>query len=131
MSRSLGLADAFSGEFLRALPPKRAKEYSQIELKGRSKPMKKVVYRMSHTELAQIKKQVEQLILMRFVRPSKSLWASPVLLESKKDGSLVFCVHYRVLNRFILTNSYHLPRIGTLMVHTGTGQYSRAIDLRK
>ncbi len=86
---------------------------------------------MSRTELAEIKKQVEHLIKMGFVRRSKSLWASPALFVSKKDGSLIFSVDYRGLNRFTVKNSYPLPRIDTLMDHIGSAQYFSEIDLGK
>ena len=67
---------------------------------------------MSHTELAEIRKQVEYRIEMEFVRPSKSPWASPVLFESKKDGTLRFCVDYRALNR--------LPSKTAILYHEST-----------
>ena len=85
---------------------------------------------MSHTELDEIKKQVEKLLHMSFVRPSKSPWASPVLFASKKDGSLRFCVDYRALNRFTVKNSYPLPRIDMLMDQIGGAKYFSTIDLR-
>ncbi len=78
----------------------------------------------------EIKKQVEKLIDMGFVRPSKSPWASPVLFASKKDGSLRFCVDYRALNKFTIKNSYPLPRIDSLMDQICTAKYFSTIDLR-
>ena len=91
--------------------------------------MKKRVNRMSRTELDEIEKQFEELLLMGFVQPSKSHWASPVLFASKKDGSLRFCLDYRVPNRFIVKNSYSLPRIDMLMDQIGGAQYFYTIDL--
>ena len=85
---------------------------------------------MSHTELAEIRKQVEYWIHMGFVRPSKSPWASLVLFASKKDGTLRFCVDYRALNRFTVKNSYPLPRIDMLMDQIGCAQYFTIIELR-
>ncbi len=85
---------------------------------------------MSHTELAEIKKQLEYLIEMGFVRPSKSPWASPVLFASKKNGSLRFCVDYRALNKFTVKNYYSLPRINMLIDQICDAQYFSTIDLR-
>ncbi len=76
--------DPFPGELPKGIPPKRTNEDFEIELKERAKPIKKGLYRMSHTEPAEIKKQVEHLIKMRFIRPNKSPWASTVLFASKK-----------------------------------------------
>ncbi len=75
---------------------------------------------MYHTELAEIKKQVEHLIEMGFLRPRKRPWASSVLLLIKKDRSLRFYVDYRALNRFTVKNSYLPPRIDTLMDQIGS-----------
>ncbi len=64
--------DVFPEEFPKDLLPRRTSEYFDIKLKEGAKPIEKGLYRMSHTELAEIKKQVEHLIEIGFVRPSKS-----------------------------------------------------------
>ncbi|MCI80746.1 RNA-directed DNA polymerase (Reverse transcriptase), partial [Trifolium medium] len=43
---------------------------------------------MSALELSELKKQHEELLEKRFVRPSISPWGAPVLLVKKKDGSM-------------------------------------------
>ncbi len=116
-------SDVFPEELPKEFPPKRTSEDFEIELKECAKPIKKGLYRMSHSELAAIKKQVEHLIQVEFVRPSKSPWASPVLLVSNKDGIVRLCVEYRALNWFTIKNSYPLPRIDTLMDQIGSAQY--------
>jgi len=35
----------------------------------------------------------------------------PVLLVKKKDGTMRLCVDYRQLNKVMIKNKYHLPRI--------------------
>ena len=42
--------------------------------------------------------QVQQMLSSRIIRPSNSLWASPVVMVKKKDGSLRFCVDFMQLN---------------------------------
>ena len=122
--------DVFPEELPKGLPPKRTEDDFKIVLKEGAKPIKKGLYRMSHSELEETKKQVEKLIDMGFVRPSKSPWASPVLFVSKKDGTLRFCVDYRALNKFTVKNSYPLPRIDGLMDQLGDAQFFSTIDLR-
>ncbi len=68
--------DVFPEELPKGLPRKRTSEDLEIELKEGVTPIKKFLYGVSHSELAEIQKQVEHLIRFEFVRPSKSPWDS-------------------------------------------------------
>jgi len=46
---------------------------------------------MSPLELAELKKQIEELLDKQFIRPSVSPWGAPVLLVKKKDGTMRLC----------------------------------------
>ena len=66
----------------------------------------------------------------QFIRPSVSSWGAPVLLVKKKDGTMRLCVDYRQLNKVMIKNKYHLPRIDDLMDQlVGACVFSK-IDLR-
>ena len=85
---------------------------------------------MSPIELAELKKQLEELLEKQFVRPSVSPWGALVLLVKKKDGTMRLCVDYRQLNKMTVKNMYPLPRMDDLMDQlVGACVFSK-IDLR-
>lgn len=87
-------------------------------------------YRMSASELAELKSQLEDLLERKFVRPSVSPWGAPVLLVRKKDGSMRLCIDYRQLNKVTIKNRYPLPRIDDLMDRLVGARIFSKIDLR-
>ena len=92
-------------------------------------PVSVAPYRMAPTELAKLKKQIEDLLEKKFIRPSVSLWGAPVLLVKKKDGSSRLGGYYQHLKKVTIKNKYHLLRIEDLMDQLrGTGVFSK-IDL--
>jgi len=111
------------------VPPKREVEFS-IDLVPGTKPVSMAPYRMSTSELAELKKQLEDLLDKKFVRPSVSPWGAPVLLVKKKDGSMRLCIDYRQLNKVTIKNRYPLPRIDDLMDQLVGARVFSKIDLR-
>lgn len=51
-------------------------------------------YIMFTSRLSETKKQLEELLEKKFVRPSVSLWEASVLLVKKNDDSMRLCVNY-------------------------------------
>ena len=85
---------------------------------------------MAASELAKLKKQLEELQRIGFIRPSSSPWGAPVLFVKKKDGSMRLCVDYRALNEVTIKNKYPLPRIDDLFDQLKGAKYFSKIDLR-
>jgi hypothetical protein len=86
-----------------------------IELIPRTPPISRRPYRLAPNELAELKKQLQDLLTKGLIRPSLSEWGCPTLfVKKKKDKSLHICVDYRPLNAVIIKNKYPLPRIDIL-----------------
>jgi hypothetical protein len=111
------------------VPPEREVEFS-IDLIPATKPISMAPYRMSASELAELKKQLEDLHDKKFVRPSVLPWGAPVLLVNKNDGSMRLCIDYRQLNKVTIKNRYPLPRIDDLMDQLVAARVFSKIDLR-
>jgi hypothetical protein len=66
---------------------------------------------MSPLELAELKKQIKEMLVIGIIEPSSSPYGAPVLFVQKKDGSLRMCTDYRALNKLTIKNKFPLPRI--------------------
>jgi hypothetical protein len=86
---------------------------------------------MPPDELAELKKQLEELLKKGFIRPSKSEWGCPALFVKKnKEGTLRMCVDYRPLNAVTIKNKYPLPHINVLFDQLVKARVFFKIDLR-
>ena len=92
-------------EDLPGLPPDRDVEFT-IVLEPSTAPISRCPYRMAPKELAEMKKQLEELLEKGFIRPSSSPWGCPAIFVKKKDGTLRMCVDYRPLNAVTVKNKY-------------------------
>jgi hypothetical protein len=79
---------------LPGLPPDRDVEFT-IELIPRTPPISRRPYWMPLNELAELKKQLQDLLTKGQIHPSLSEWGCPALfMKKKKDNSLWMCVDY-------------------------------------
>ena len=77
----------------------------------------------------EIARQLQGMQENGIIEPSKSPWASPVVLVRKRDGSHRFCVDYRNLNTVTAADNFPLPRIEDLLDDLGESRYFSTIDL--
>jgi len=121
--------DVMPPQLPKKLPPRRAIDH-RIELVLGTKPPSQAPYRMSPMELAELSKQLEELIDEGFVCPSKAPYGAPVLFQKKADGSLRICVDYRALNKVTIKNKYPIPLIQDLMDRLSGASIFTKLDLR-
>jgi len=122
-------SDVFPDELPEGLPPAREVDH-KVELVAGATPPSRPTYRLSATELVELKKQLDELIKAKFIRPSKSPFGAPILFVKKKDGTMRMCVDYRALNNITVKNSYPLPLVDELFDRLQGARHFSKIDLR-
>ena len=70
--------DMMLAELPRVLPPRRAVDH-WIELEPGARPPTRGPYQMVPLELAELRKQLEQLLAVGYIQPSKAPYKAPVL----------------------------------------------------
>lgn len=92
-----------------------------------------IVYRprrLSVLEQEYVEQAVQELLDKEIIRPSKSNYASPVVLVYKKNGEKRLCVDFRAINKITLKDKYPLPLIDTQMDALSDNNYFTTLDLR-
>ena len=96
---------------------------------GEAQPRKQVVRRMPFVVRQEVAKQLKRMQEIGVIQPSKSPWASPVVMVRKKDGSYRFCIDYRELNSLTKRDLFPLPRIDDMLDQLGKSRYFSTLDL--
>jgi hypothetical protein len=110
-------------------PPNRGFEHT-IEFEEGAKPIITPPYRHPRRFKDEIVKAIKEFLAMGHIRPSKSPFASSVVLVLKKDDTMRMCIDYRALNKKTIKNRYPIPRIDELMDELHGAVFFSKIDLR-
>jgi hypothetical protein len=114
---------------LPGLPPDRDVEFA-IELVPGIASISRRPYQMPPDELAELKKQLQDLLTKGFIQPSKSEWGCPALfVKKKKENTLRMYVDYRPFNAVTIKNKYPLPHIDILFDRLPKAKVFFKIDL--
>lgn len=92
-------------------------------------PIRTAPYRRSPQEQEIIKAEIDTMLRDGIIQRSTSPWASPVVLVTKKDGSVRFCVDFRKLNEATVKDTYPLPRIDDTLDALHGARYFTTLDL--
>ena len=120
--------DIFPSKLPYGPPPKRQLDHEIDTVPGEAPPHKSP-YRLSSTEMEELRRQVELLLEQGWIRPSSSPYGAPVLFVPKKDGKWRMCIDYRALNKITVKNRYPLPKVEELMDRLHGARYFTKIDL--
>ena len=85
-------------------------------------PFKERFHRIPPPQLDEVHAHLKMMLDAGVIRPSNSPWCNVVVLVSKKDGSLCFCIYFR--NALTVEDSHPLPHIcETLESLAGAAHY--------
>ena len=92
---------------------------------GDTRPIKQPPRRAPIAMRGVVEEEIHKMLDNGVIRPSNSPWSSPVVLVRKKDGTVRFCVDYRLLNGRTRKDGYPLPNISeTLDTLAGSSWYN-------
>ena len=97
---------------------------------GSQRPIKMKPYNVPKAWEDKLKSMIDDMRANDIISPtSTSPWGFPVVLITKKDGSIRFCVDYRKLNAVTKTSSYPIPLISELLDSINGAKYFSSMDL--
>lgn len=97
---------------------------------GNNRPIRQPLRRQPHKHMEAIDEHVNEMLRHGVIEPAASPWASNVVLVSKKDGSLRFCVDYRAVNAVTYKDAYPLPLIDNCINAMSGSSWFSTLDLR-
>ena len=93
-------------------------------------PFKQPLRPQPRARLPAIDNLITEMQNQGVIEPCQSEWASNIVLVTKKDGSIRFCVDYRKLNLLTQKDVYPLPRIDTCLDTLSGAAWFSTFDLR-
>lgn len=92
-------------------------------------PIRQPLRRTPFALRSKVDEMVQEMLEQGVVVPSRSPWASPVVLVRKKDGGVRFCIDYRKLNQATKLDEFPLPRIDDTQDQLAGAKYFTTLDL--
>lgn len=97
---------------------------------GSSTPIKQRYYMLSPEKLAELNRQLDEMIRMDVVEESNSPWNNPVTMAPKSGGEWRFCLDSRKLNEVSKHDAYPLPYITHILDQLRDCKFLSSIDLK-
>lgn len=98
---------------------------------GDATPFKKRPFAMSPYMSKILNEELDEMLKLGVVEPSKSSWCSPVLLVKKPNGTYRLCFDGRAINDVTKPDCYPMPNIDRILASLRHAKYISSIDLRK
>lgn len=98
---------------------------------GETPPIRAKPYKVSTIERDKIQNLIQEMLDADIIRPSKSHWASPIVLVKKKGTTeLRFCVDYRKLNKITRVDPYPIPNMDTVLENLSGNHWFSKLDIK-
>ncbi|KAI2644034.1 Retrovirus-related Pol polyprotein from transposon 17.6 [Labeo rohita] len=88
-------------------------------------------YRVPEARRQAIEEEVQQMLKLGVIEPSRGPWSSPIVMVPKPDSTLRFCNDFRRLNEVSELDGYPMPRVDELLDRLGRARYIMTLDLTK
>ena len=97
---------------------------------GDARPIKQPPRRVPLAQKSVVEAELDKMLKQGIIETSDSAWSSPVVLVTKKDGRVRFCVDYRRLNSVTKKDAYYpLPKIDQCLDTLAGAQWLSTLDL--
>ncbi|KAL1282357.1 hypothetical protein QQF64_001160 [Cirrhinus molitorella] len=88
-------------------------------------------YQVPEARRTAIESEIQDMLKLGVIEPSRSPWSSPIVMVPKPDGTLRFCNDFRRLNEVSEFDGYPMPRVDELLERLGRARYISTLDLTK
>ena len=97
---------------------------------GDAKPIRQQARRVPLPHHGTVQELLKDMLKKQVISPSKSPWASPIVLVRKKDGTTRFCVDYRKVNHITRKDAYTIPRVDDTLDTLSGSAWFTTLDLK-
>ena len=94
-------------------------------------PIRRKMYNLPFSSKEVVEKEIQVMLDLEIIEPSKSPYSSPVVLVRKKDGSCRFCIDFRGLSKITVFDAEPIPNVEDLFVRLAHSRFFTKIDLAK
>ena len=95
-----------------------------------SPPIRQASSRVPFSLRPKIEQMVKEMLKTEVIKQSDSAWASPVVLEKKKDGGVRFCVASQELNAVTRKDVFPMPQIDDMLDQHGGKRVFLTLDAK-
>ncbi|XP_063970498.1 uncharacterized protein LOC135157721 [Lytechinus pictus] len=94
-------------------------------------PVKSRPYPLPHAKRQTVKDEIREMLALGVIEPSCSPYASPIVLISKKDGSVRFCCDFRKINAITVPDAEPIPDQEEIFAKLANDNFFTKVDLTK